>query len=201
MRDLEVAAGAGADALGFIVNVPSSPRNLKVDDAERLMKHTPVFVSKVLVTVPENINTLTELWNRLKPDLVQVHQVQDAAGLRKNLTQTPLIGAINEKSLSSPHIQRELAYYDAVLIDSAVEGKYGGTGTVHNWRASHSLMLQIKPKPLILAGGLTPLNVKTAIQTVQPYAVDVSTGVEREPGIKDQEKVIEFISKAKEVQL
>jgi phosphoribosylanthranilate isomerase len=200
MRDLEVAAGAGADALGFIVNVPSSPRNLKIDDAENLMRHTPVFVSKVLVTVPEDINSLNALCNRLRPDLVQVHQVLDAVDLRKNLKHIPLIGAFNEKS-SSPHIHRYLKSYDAVLIDSSVEGKYGGTGTVHNWRASHTLMLQIKPKPLILAGGLTPLNVKTAVQTVQPYAVDVSTGVERETGLKDPEKVVEFINKAKEVQL
>jgi len=80
-----------------------------------------------------------------------------------------------------------------------VEGKYGGTGTVHDWKVSRSLMLRIKPKPLILAGGLNPANVKSAIQTVQPYAVDVSTGVETKPGCKDPEKVVEFIHKVKEV--
>jgi len=199
MRDLGIAVTAGADALGFVVDVPSSLRNLKADDAERLMEHTPVFISKVLVTVPENIESLVDLCNRLRPEAAQVHGVHDVIGLRKKLACTKLIGAVNEESLNSPNINSELAYYDAVLIDSAVEGKYGGTGTVHDWKVSRSLMLRIKPKPLILAGGLNPANVKSAIQTVQPYAVDVSTGVETKPGCKDPEKVVEFIHKVKEV--
>ena len=200
-RDLETAVAAGADALGFVVDVPSSPRNLKAEEAETLMKHTPVFISKVLVTVPENSYSLISLCERLRPDALQVHEVYDIDALCKKPLHPKLIMAVNEKTLNSPHINSEFANFDAVLIDSVVEGKQGGTGTIHDWSVSRSLRVRIKPKPLILAGGLNPDNVKSAIQTVQPYAVDVSTGVEMEPGLKDPEKVFEFISKAKEVAL
>ncbi len=91
--------------------------------------------------------------------------------------------------------------FDAVLVDSFVSGKFGGTGRVHDWELSKRVKRLIHPKPLILAGGLNPENVQDAVRAVQPYAVDVSTGVESQPGIKDSKKVFEFIKNAKEVEV
>ena len=88
--------------------------------------------------------------------------------------------------------------FDAILLDSFVSGRHGGTGAIHDWNLSKRVKRAIHPKPLILAGGLKPENVREAIRTVQPYAVDVSTGVELRPSIKDPEKVLAFIENAKE---
>ena len=89
--------------------------------------------------------------------------------------------------------------FDGVLLDSFVEGLYGGTGTIHDWDLSKRVGQLIHPKPLILAGGLTSDNVAEAVRIVKPYGVDVSTGVEQQPGIKSYKKIVEFIKKAKEV--
>ena len=75
--------------------------------------------------------------------------------------------------------------------------KHGGTGAVHDWKLSQHVRQIIHPKPLILAGGLTSENVAEAVRVVRPYAVDVSSGVERQPGIQDQQKMIEFVKNAK----
>ena len=83
--------------------------------------------------------------------------------------------------------------FDAVLTDSCVPGMHGGTGTPHNWSVSRAIRERVAPTPLILAGGLTSGNVRAAIETVRPYAVDVSSGVEIRPGIKDHTKVRGFI--------
>jgi phosphoribosylanthranilate isomerase len=82
---------------------------------------------------------------------------------------------------------------DAVLTDSCVPGAHGGTGKPHNWNVSRAIKELIAPTPLILAGGLTPGNVRAAIETVRPYAVDVSSGVEARAGIKDPAKIRAFI--------
>jgi phosphoribosylanthranilate isomerase len=89
--------------------------------------------------------------------------------------------------------------FDAVLLDSFVNGKYGGTGRVHDWKLSRNIRDRLNPIPLILAGGLTPFNVTEAVKIVHPYAVDVSTGVESSPGVKDSRKMFEFINNAKKV--
>jgi phosphoribosylanthranilate isomerase len=91
--------------------------------------------------------------------------------------------------------------FDAVLVDSFVAGRFGGTGKVHDWELSKRVRQKVHPKPLILAGGLNPENVQDAVRVVKPYAVDVSSGVESQPGIKDSKKVFEFIKNAKEVEI
>ncbi|OVE81197.1 hypothetical protein BVY03_04340, partial [bacterium K02(2017)] len=87
---------------------------------------------------------------------------------------------------------------DYFLVDSFVQDSYGGTGIVSNWDLAKKVAVQTK-KPLILSGGLTPENVDMAIGVVKPYAVDIASGVEFEPGIKDYRKMEEFIKKVKAV--
>jgi len=203
-EDLAVAVAAGADAVGFVVGVASSPRNLTLKKAEKLIRKVPIFVDSVAVTVTNNINSLTKIYEKLKPDALQIHSenLSKASVIREKIHDTPLIKALYMKTgnVIKDAIEASSSF-DAILLDSFVYGKYGGTGMVHDLEMSKQIKQTIEPKPLILAGGLKPENVKNAIHIVQPYAVDVSTGVESRLGIKDSQKVFEFIKNAKEADL
>jgi phosphoribosylanthranilate isomerase len=202
-EDLDAAAAAGADAVGFVVDVASSPRNLLLNEAEKLIRQVPPFVKSVLVTVPRSIDEF-ETYEKLNPDAIQIHgeNLHAAASVRLKIPNSLLIGAVNANLAKALDvISRASKLFDAVLLDSFADGKYGGTGIVHDWELSKRVKQTIYPKPLILAGGLTPENVAEAVRIVEPYAVDVSSGVELQPGIKDHKKLIEFIKNAKDVRI
>lgn len=200
-EDLDAAVNAGADAVGFVVGVDSSPRNLALTEAARLISRVPPFVTSVLVTAPRIIGDFA-VYKKLKPDVIQVHgeNVDTAKRVRLRLPNTRLIWAVNVQLVSRlDAVSRAAKLFNAVLIDSFADGRYGGTGVVHNWDLSRRVKRAVQPQPLILAGGLTPENVAEAVCTVEPYAVDVSSGVERQPGVKSHKKIIEFIKNAKDV--
>ena len=203
-EDLAIAVAAGADAVGFIVGVASSPRNLTLKEAEKLIKQVPIFVDSVVVTVTNSINLLSKIYGKLRSDALQIHgeNLSEASIIREKIHDTRLVKAVYMKTGNViKNAMEASSSFDAVLLDSFVYGKYGGTGIVHDWDLSKRVKQVIHPKPLILAGGLNPENVKDAIRAVQPYAVDVSTGVESRPRIKDPEKVLAFIQNAKEVRI
>jgi len=197
-----MSVDAGADAVGFIVDVSSSPRSLSLTEAKDLVDKTPVLVEKVAVTVFRSLSQLNEICEKLKPDAVQIHGdhfSEDA--VRERLRDVRLIRAVQVSSKDSVDVAvRSATMFDAVLADSFSPGKYGGTGTSHNWALSKIIKESIKPKPLILAGGLKPENVKDAILAVEPYAVDVSSGVEVQPGVKDREKTVSFIEEVRKAE-
>jgi len=203
-EDLAVAVEAGADAVGFIVGVPSSPRNLTLERAERLVKQVPVFVDSVVVTVPDSLNSLVKIYDRLRPTAIQIHGEKplEASVIREKIRGARLIKTVYIKTGNMPTaVIEDSKFFDAVLLDSFTSGQYGGTGMVHDWELSKQIKQIIEPTPLILAGGLKPENVKEAILTVQPYAVDVASGVESQPAVKDPKKVYEFIKNAKEIRI
>lgn len=203
LKDLKIAVEAGADAIGMVVEVPQSPRTISLEKAKKLMEATPVFIETVAVTVPEDINHLERIYQAINPNILQVHGLNHAFNeIREKIQGVRLIGAIQVKSgINIKDIVKITKLFDAALVDSYVPGKKGGSGVTHDWEISKRIKEAIHPKPMILAGGLTPQNIKDAISIVQPYAVDVSTGVEASPGIKDRTKVFEFIENAKEVEL
>jgi phosphoribosylanthranilate isomerase len=203
--DLAVAVAAGADAVGFVVGVPSSPRNIPLKQARRLVNQVPLFVHSVVVTIPRRVDNLLKACEALHPDAVQIHgeNLPDGSTFREKLSSTTLIRGVNV----TPANTLETAFhasrsYDAILLDSVLpeERRYGGTGVVHDWALSQRINAVIHPTPLILAGGLNPENVARAITQVQPYAVDVSSGVESHPGVKDPEKVRAFIENARDAE-
>jgi phosphoribosylanthranilate isomerase len=203
-EDLANAVAAGADAIGFVVGATSSPRNLTLKEAEKLIKQVPIFVDSVAVTVANSIDLLSKIYGKLRPDALQIHgeNLHEVSSIRQKITDAHLIRAVYRKTGNVIEAAVEVASaFDAIHLDSFVYGKYGGTGIVHDWDLSGRVRQAIYPKPLILAGGLNPENVKDAIRAVQPYAVDVSTGVESLPGIKDPEKVSAFIQNAKEARI
>jgi len=203
-EDLAVAVAAGADAVGFLVGVPSSPRNLTLERAERLLRQVPIFVDSVVVMAPQNINGLVEICEGLKPTAIQIHGKKnfDASEIRERIKDTRLIKTIYvTKDALKETVIEDLKTFDAVLLDSFTKGQYGGTGRVHDWTLSRQIKEAVAPLPVILAGGLKPENVKEAILTVQPYAVDVASGVELRPAVKDHEKIRAFVENAKEIKL
>ena len=198
-EDLDAAVEAGADAVGFVVGVTSSPRNLSLTEAARLIRQVPPFVASVLVTVPRSIGDFA-VYEKLNPDVIQVHgeDLDTAESVRLKLPDTQLIWAVNAQLVSHlDAVAKAAKLFDAVLVDSFADGRYGGTGVVHDWELSRRVKQAVHPQPLILAGGLNPENVAEAVCTVEPYAVDVSSGVERHPGIKSHQKMVEFVKNAK----
>lgn len=201
-RDLVIAINAGADAVGFITEVPvDSPRKLSLPEASRLISKVPVFLTPVLVIMPENAEQAIRMIHAAKPGAVQVHNALALSELEKiRETGVKLIKTIhvpqdaNVETLIK-QVSELSGIADAVLLDTALEGKAGGTGATHNWEVSSEIVLHAG-MPVILAGGLNPENVRASIKSVRPYAVDAASGVETE-GRKDEKKVIEFIKNAK----
>ena len=201
-EDIEAAVGAGVDALGFVVEVPESPRNISIDRARRLIEAIPPFVQGVVVSVFKSLAHLETLCSSVAPDAVQIAgALPNAHAVCGRLRGVRVIRtvAVNERTVPDASL-RAAARCDAVLTDTAVLGAHGGTGTPHNWAVSRTIREVIAPTPLILAGGLTAANVRAAIEIVRPYAVDVSSGVEIRPGIKDHAKIRAFMEAVKEAQ-
>lgn len=199
--DVSAALNEGADAVGFVVNSPLSPRNLNFSRARRLMKSVGVFSTKVVVTSSGNPRGLFKICERIRPDALQLHYhtPQLIRLLRKERPDVKLILATQIRDESSlKRAEDSSRYADATLTDSPSATRMGGTGRVHDWGLTTKVRDAIYPHPLILAGGLTVSNVATAIAKVRPYGVDVSSGVERRIGVKDHEEIRRFIMKAKE---
>lgn len=204
LEDIRIVSTYGADAIGFVVGVPSSPRSISLKKAEELIKKIPDSIKSVLVMVPKKASELFKAYKKLRPDIIQIHEANmlNAFTLRKKLPNTTLIKAVNANPIDALKDVIEVSkLYDAILLDSFAPGIYGGTGIVNDWNLSKRIKDAIYPKPVILAGGLNPDNVKEAIYAVQPYAVDVCSGVESHLGIKDPEKVLAFIKNAKEIEI
>jgi len=201
---------AGADAIGMVVGVPQSSRNINPQLAQELINQTPPFITTVVVTVFRDLDQLIQLNTKLHPDALQIHGFDDPSKpfesyiyrLREHFRTGKIIGGVRVyDGMDITEIRKFTTGFDAILLDSFVRGIHGGSGRIHNWELSKQIKQLIDPTPIILAGGLTPENVQKAIQVVRPYAVDVSTGVEACPGMKERNKVIQFIKKVREVEL
>jgi len=190
--DARAAVEAGADALGFIF--APSPRRIAPERAREIVESVPLFVSTVGVFVDEDPARVREIVSRCKLNYIQFHgeelpQICNAFGER-------VIKAVrikDEGSLCGLDRYRVCAF----LLDSHVEGKRGGTGVTFPWELA--ARVQSPGRPVILSGGLDSRNVAQAIRIATPYAVDVSSGVESEPGRKDHGRMAEFIRLAKSI--
>lgn len=198
MRSSDVAAAGryGADAFGFVLASPSSRRNLSIAKARSLARAVPVFGTKIAVTASRDPRTLRRICEKFHPSGLQLHRADKAAirRLRKEHPEVDLVLAIPVRDRGSVAQARVASRFsDAVLADSLGADSMGGTGRTHDWNLSANIRDEIFPHPLILAGGLTPANVRLAIAKVRPHAVDVSSGVEARVGMKDHAKIRDFI--------
>jgi phosphoribosylanthranilate isomerase len=189
--DALLAIEAGADALGFVFH-DNSPRNIDPDKAAAIIAALPPLVQTVGVFVNVEADTINRIALQCRLDLVQLHGDETPAFCAKMCRR--VIKAFRIKDITSlePMVHYRVA---ACLLDAYSPREYGGTGISFNWETAK--LAKEFGTPIILAGGLTPDNVQEAVETVLPYGVDVSSGVERAPGIKDPEKVREFILRAK----
>ncbi|HDP70308.1 MAG TPA: phosphoribosylanthranilate isomerase [Actinobacteria bacterium] len=186
IKDALLASTLGADAIGFVF--AGSPREIDVEVGEEISLALPPFVSKVGVFVNEKIETVKIIASRCQLDVLQFHGGESqeyCAGFSQKV-----IKAFRVRDFCDLNT---LGKYDvdAFLLDAFVEGKPGGTGEVFNWEIAKKA--KDFGKPIILSGGLNVKNVIEAINFVQPYAVDVSSGVEEGPGKKDPNKIRAFI--------
>lgn len=194
----DLRAARSADALGFVVASPGSRRSLAPSRAARLVARVPPFVQSVLVTRETRPRRLAALARAVPADAVQVHGLEgprEARAVRRAVGKRLIlaVGVGPRDGGAARALAEELApHADAVLLDSRGRGgETGGTGLVHDWRASARIARAL-PGPAILAGGLTPGNVAQAVRLVRPWAVDVSSGVEG-PGGKSRAKVEAFL--------
>jgi len=195
IEDALDAAAAGADALGFMF-YEASPRRLARDVAAAISRELPPFLARVGVFVnpsPEDVRRAIE---ECRIDTLQFHGEETPEfcaqfGLR-------VIKAFRVRDADS--LQALPAYAGATcLLDSFVAGQHGGTGATFNWDLA-AQTVQVGRR-VLLAGGLTAENAAEAVRRVRPYGLDVSSGVEAAPGVKDAAKVRAFIAAAKSVVL
>lgn len=190
LPDLQAAVAAGADALGFVF-ASRSPRALSAAAAETLVAQVPAFVSRVGLFMDHSAAEVATVLERVPLSLLQFHGSEDAGFCRQ--FGLPYIKAV---AMGSPgeaeRAGREFPDAAALLLDSHRAGEAGGSGQSFDWSRIPRLS-----RPLVLAGGLTPANVRRAVREVRPWAVDVSSGVEEAPGIKSAEKMQAFIREAK----
>ncbi|HEY6168584.1 MAG TPA: phosphoribosylanthranilate isomerase [Verrucomicrobiae bacterium] len=190
--DARVAVDAGADAVGFMFH-QGSPRFVTPELVEQVIAALPARVAKVGVFVNVPPDMVRAVAARCGLDTLQFHGDESPGycGQFAPLTVWKAIAVKDRESLS------RLPPYeiDAWLLDAHVPGQRGGTGAMFNW----DLAVDAKSlgRPILLAGGLTPANVADAVRHVQPWGVDVSSGVESAPGRKDHAKLRAFIQAAR----
>ena len=195
VKDALAAMEAGADLIGFNF-YPKSPRYIDVGICRDIMsvmrKHG--HVTYVGVFVNASVEEVYATIETCGLGLAQLHG-----------DETPeMLSALNGKAFKAFRgIPSDITGYErndapALLVDAAVKGVYGGSGVTADWSAAAELA---KKYPLLLAGGLTPDNVADAVRQVQPWGVDVASGVESEPGEKDAAKMIQFVKEVKRMEI
>jgi phosphoribosylanthranilate isomerase len=194
--DLRAVAESGADAVGIVTEVSvDTPREVPPDRAADLVAAAPPFLSTVLVSMPDTATRAVELAGAVAPDAIQLHGEFDDEDVRyvRREARADVITAVD--ATDPDRVRGYDGVADAILLDSTTEDGAGGTGETHDWDAARALV-DACTTPVVLAGGLTPENVADAVRTVDPYAVDVSSGVERIGGEKDHDAVASFVRNA-----
>jgi phosphoribosylanthranilate isomerase len=195
-EDAKTAAHLGVDALGFIF-VEKSPRYIKPQDAAEIIRELPPFVSRVGVFIDESIENIVEICRIARIDTVQLHGSESPEFCSKVPFQ--VVKSISVKEDTDISIIDTYKSF-GILLDTWSSGMSGGTGKTFDWNIAKKACS--RNEHIILAGGLGPSNIEDALQAVQPYGVDVNSGVEIRPGIKNPHKmrdVMRIISNWKKV--
>lgn len=185
VQDAELAAGLGASALGFVF-WPSSPRRMTSQSAKAIAASVPASVLKVGVFVDQSVEEVTRIMDEVGLDVAQLHGHESpefCRGLNRRVFK-----AVGMTDNGSVHI----ADFDpdvVLLVDAHDPSKFGGTGKTVNWDSAREIA---STRQTILAGGLNAANIRLAVRSVRPFGVDVSSGVESAPGVKDPNRMRAF---------
>ena len=197
--DITAAVQAGASYVGFVF-FPKSPRNLALPDAARLAASVPVGICKVALTVNADDAQLDQLVEAVPLDMLQLHGTESPDRVAKirdryGLPVMKAVGVADETDL--PKLEDYLRVADQILVDAkppAGAALPGGNGLTFDWRL---IAGRRWPVPWMLAGGLTPQNVREAIHLTGAQQIDVSSGVESAPGVKDVTLIQDFCAAAR----
>lgn len=183
VEDAAAAVELGAAAVGFVF-WPRSPRRIAVETAREIGGILPPFVARIGVFVDMPADDVARIVDDARLDGVQLHGDEKTDQYRQ--LQARLIKAVTLDSDTDVKAAATLPAHVTVLVDATDRVRRGGTGRVADWTNAAALAAQ---RPIILAGGLTAANVGDAIRQVRPWAVDVSSGVEAAPGVKNRERL------------
>ena len=196
---LDVALGAGADMVGFVF-FPPSPRHISLETARELGRQAKGRAVKVALTVDADDATLSNIVETLQPDLLQLHGKETTARVRdiKARFGLPVMKVIAVETAADLAVLPGFAgVADRILFDARAPKdatRPGGLGAVFDWHVLEKLDLKL---PFMVSGGLNPDNVAEAVRVTRAGGVDVSSGVESSPGIKDPEMIRAFIRAAR----
>lgn len=187
VEDALMVSNSGADAIGLVFYAPS-PRHVEIEQACLIAQAIPAFVTKTALFVNPDVDYVKAVLDQVQIDLLQFHGDETPAFCEQ--FGLPYMKAIRmQASTDLNQLAEQYASSCGILLDAYKPGVPGGTGEQFNW----SWVPKTLSRPIILAGGLTAENIHQAIQTTQPWAVDVSGGVEASKGIKSAEKVTLFM--------
>ncbi|PIU42313.1 MAG: phosphoribosylanthranilate isomerase [Candidatus Omnitrophica bacterium CG07_land_8_20_14_0_80_42_15] len=191
-EDALFAAKLDVWALGFVF--APSPRRVSPDEVKKIIEKLPPYIARVGIFVNETPENIKKIADSCKLDIVQLHG-EESPRICKDIKKIiKVIKAFRVKANDSLNKIRDYEV-DLCLLDACSDKSYGGTGEKFDWELARNAKKYCKN--IILSGGLDPENIIEAIETVQPYAVDVSSGVEISPGKKDKLLVEDFVSKIK----
>lgn len=193
VEDALAAVAAGADALGFVF-WPGSPRAITPAAAARIGREVPPFVARVGVFVDAPLQELRDAADVAGLDVLQLHgplSPDACAGLPRRVLKALSVGP----EFRAEDAAAYASHAAGVLLDTYSRTSPGGTGVAFDWTRARGLRARLPF--LLLAGGLGPENVADAVATVQPHGVDVSSGVETSPGLKDHAKLRAFVAAAR----
>ncbi|PID72007.1 MAG: phosphoribosylanthranilate isomerase [Desulfobulbus propionicus] len=197
-EDAACAVQAGVDALGFIF-IKDSKRYIDPEEARNIIAQLPPFVDIVGVFVDKKRGELEEIIDYCQLDLAQLHGEESpkyCERLRRQASPCQVLKAfaVNDE-LTPEKIEPYKPHVKGFLLDTYQKGLAGAAGKVFDWSMIKKLYLQ---KPFLLSGGLTVENITQALESAAPYAVDANSGLERAPGIKDEQLVKAFIRKVRQ---
>lgn len=197
LEDARFVSGAQADYVGFIF-YPDSPRYIEPAKAGAIINWIE-GPEKVGVFVNQPLDDVNSIAKQTGIDIVQLHGNESPEYC--SMIDLPVINVFHiTETTTAGDLKKEIQLYrdvaDYYLFDSKTEEKWGGTGKVFNWELLNDVM---EEKPVFLSGGLNTANVKDAITTVGPSAVDLSSGLEESPGLKDFDKLEEFFEHMREI--
>jgi phosphoribosylanthranilate isomerase len=210
--DVEMAVSAGADSLGFVTEYPVPvPWNISRARSEELVASAPPFVTTTAV-VGGRVDDMVAIARAVRPHFLQLHGdetldeiravckaladtgIKVLKALRINVETGEALFAVKDPVGACAFLER--SGIAGLVLDSKTSSRPAGTGVPLDWSSLRKVRERF-PLPLILAGGLTPGNVRKAIDWVRPYAVDVISGVEREAGVKDPQLMRDFVNAVK----
>ena len=184
-QDAELAAGLGASALGFVF-WPNSPRYVSAEVAQAIVANVPANVLKVGVFVDQPVDEVARIMDEVGLDVAQLHGHESPEYCRRlQRTIFKAIGMTDNGSIQIDDFDADVV----LLVDAHDPARLGGTGKTVNWDSARAIAAT---RRTILAGGLNAANIKLAVRSVRPYGVDVSSGVESSPGVKDPNRLRKF---------